>query len=86
MSLKAKKRSEDAPAKKENRWADNRTGLMGFICAITGLVVFPLPFGVVAVFFGYRNKTRETISLWKLILPVGVFNILFGIVMLSGLV
>jgi|GEM_PF-6065890 len=68
----------------ESKWAENRLGVLGVICAVAGLIVFPLPLGIVAVVFGRLNMIREEVSLWKLALPVGVLNILFGVFVLVG--
>ncbi len=75
------KKRKSAP---ENKWAGNRLGVAGVICAVAGLIAFPLPLGIVAVVFGRLNMLREEVSLWKIALPVGIVNILFGIFVLAG--
>jgi len=84
--VKAKKREtaewEDKGERLEKasggeRWAKNIFGVLGFAFGIIGLIVYPLPMGILAIAFGYINKKREVINLWKLDIPLGVFNICF---------
>ena len=73
-----------AKKKAQNKWGENRLGVVGVVCGIAGLIVFPLPLGIVALVFGRLNMIREEVSLWKLALPLGVLNTVFGIFVLAG--
>jgi|GEM_PF-2234303 len=93
MALKAKKRetaggegksNEDRPRKATGAelWAQNMFGVVGFIMGVVGLIVYPLYFGIFAMIFGVLNKKLETVNLWKLDIPLGLFNIGFYILTL----
>ena len=84
MSIKAKKRG--AKEIKEKKDPSNRLGIMGFICAIVGLIAFPLIFGIAAILCGYFNRQRETRNLWKIDIPIGILNTIFGILLMAGAV
>lgn len=85
MTAKAKKRKKEeakepeTPKQKESRWVENQWGVFGFIFGILGLIWFALPLGILAIVFGYLNLKKETANLWKLALPLGIFNTLFGL-------
>jgi hypothetical protein len=79
--VKAKKRGKTEAEKKAET---NRYGVLGFICAVTGLIIFPIIFGIAAIMFGYLNMTRETKNLWKLDIPVGLIDVIFGLLFISG--
>jgi hypothetical protein len=85
MAIKAKKRGAKETVKNKKD-PSNRLGIMGLICAAVGLIAFPLVFGIAAILCGYFNHQRETRNLWKIDIPLGALNTLFGIMLWVGAV
>lgn len=62
---------------RENVWTGNFYGVVGFICGVAGLILYPLFFGIMAIGFGIMNMRNEEKNLWKLAIPLGVIDLAF---------
>ena len=68
---------KEEDADKENVWTGNFYGLVGFICGVAGLIIYPIFFGIMAIGFGLMNMRNEEKNLWKLAIPLGVIDLVF---------
>ena len=59
--------------------------ITGFVFAMVGLIILPVPFGITATILGARARAQRARGLATAALVIGIINIVWGLIILFTL-